>query len=88
MFRHVEVPTAVSSSILLIELDADTAEMYNGGLSLEGFGPYVAADELIECVAPRARRLAAELGCAALLLKRCIPGRPASVARQVAGPFT
>ena len=38
MFRHVELPTAIHAPSLLIELDADTAEMYNVGLSLEGFG--------------------------------------------------
>ncbi len=74
MFRHVELPTAIHAPSLLIELDADTAEMYNVGLSLEGFGPYVATDELIECVDPRTRRMAAELGCAALRLKPCVAG--------------
>jgi CheY-like chemotaxis protein len=45
MFRHVDLPTANPDTILLIELDPDTAEMYNVGLSLEGFRPYVATDE-------------------------------------------
>jgi DNA-binding response OmpR family regulator len=132
MFRHVELPTAIPASILLIELDPDTAEMYNVGLSLEGFRSYVATDEeqtiallrthrpeavvadlgaravvwklvdavrmegstralplvlLTECVDPRTSRLAAELGCAALLLKPCNPDDLASVLREVAAPI-
>jgi two-component system chemotaxis response regulator CheY len=131
MFRHVEPSTANPGSILLIELDPDTAEMYNVGLSLEGFRPYVATDEeqtvellrtqrpeavvadlgspaivwklvgavrmeestralplvlLTECVDPLTNRRAAELGCAALLLKPCVPDHLASVLRRVAAP--
>lgn len=131
MFPHVEPSTATPGAILLIELDPDTAEMYNVGLSLEGFRPYVATDEvqtiellrthrpeavvadlgslaavwklvdaarmeastravplvlLTECVDPLTSRRAAELGCAALLVKPCVPDRLASVLRQVAAP--
>jgi CheY-like chemotaxis protein len=129
MFRHLELPTANAAAILLIELDPDTAEMYDVGLTLEGFRPYVATDEeqtiellrthrpeavvadlgswavvwklldavrmeestralplvlLTECVDPRTQRRAAELGCAALLVKPCVPDYLAAVLRQVA----
>jgi CheY-like chemotaxis protein len=129
MFRHPESPTANPASILLIALDPDAAEMYDVGLTLEGFRAYVATDEeqtiellrthrpeavvadvgswavvrklvdavrmedsmralplvlLIECVDPVMGRRAAELGCAALLLKPCLPDHLASVLRQVA----
>jgi two-component system, chemotaxis family, chemotaxis protein CheY len=131
MYSHPGLPTANPGSILLIELDPDTAEMYDVGLSLEGFRPYVATDEeqtiellrthrpeavvadlgsravvwklvdavrmeestralpvvlLTECVDPLTSRRAAELGCAALLLKPCVPDYLASVLRKVAAP--
>ena len=131
MFRHPVLPTANPASILLIELDPDAAEMYNVGLSLEGFRAYVATDKeqaiellrthrpeavvadlgsrgvvwklvdavrmeestralplvlLTEWVDPLTRRRAAELDCAALLWKPCLPDHLASVLRQVAAP--
>ena len=44
MFRHPESPTANAASILLIALDPDAAEVYDTGLSLEGFRPRAATD--------------------------------------------